>query len=194
MRGTSQLLFGRMGRLSESSVVANKNKSFSITAQIDVPENGGANGVILAQGGAFGGFALYAKDGRPAYCYNLFGLQRFKVYGEDPIPAGEHQVRMEFSYDGGGLGEGGALNELYVDGALVGEGRVDATVPMVFSADETTDVGSDTATPVSDDYSPKDSAFTGSVRWVQLDIDAAAEDTDHLIGPEERLRVAMARQ
>jgi arylsulfatase A-like enzyme len=192
VRGTSQLLFGRMGRLSENSVVASKNKSHSITAQIDVPEKG-ANGVIIAQGGAFGGFALYAKDGKPAYCYNLFGLQLFKVYGEEPIPAGEHQVRMEFAYDGGGLAKGGDV-KLYVDGEQVGEGRVDGTVPMVFSADETTDVGSDTATPVSDDYSAKDSAFTGRVLWVQLDIDAAAEDTDHLISPEERLRVAMARQ
>jgi arylsulfatase len=193
VRGTSQLLFGRMGRLSESSVVPLKNKSHSITAQIDVPEEVAANGVIIAQGGAFGGFALYAKDGRPAYCYNLFGLQRFKVYGEDPIPAGEHQVRMEFSYDGGGLGKGGDVR-LYVDGEQVGEGRVDGTVPMLFSADETTDVGGDTATPVSDDYGPKDSEFTGSVGWVQLDIDEAAEDVDHLISPEERLRVAMARQ
>ncbi len=192
VRGTSQLFFGRMGRLSENSVLANKNKSYSITAQIDVPE-AGANGVIIAQGGAFGGFALYAKDGKPAYCYNLFGLQRFKVYGEDPIPAGEHQVRMEFTYDGGGLGKGGDV-KLYVDGEQVGEGRVDGTVPMLFSADETTDVGSDTATPVSDDYGQKDSEFTGTVNWVQLDIDASAEDTDHLITPEERLRVAMARQ
>jgi arylsulfatase len=100
---------------------------------------------------------------------------------------------MEFSYDGGGLGKGGDVT-LYVDGQQVGEGRVDGTVPMGFSADETTDVGSDTATPVSDDYGPKDSGFTGSVRWVQLDIDTAAEDTDHRISPEERLRVAMARQ
>ena len=192
IRGTSQILFGRMGRLSESSVVANKNKSHSITAEIDVPEEG-VNGVIIAQGGAFGGFALYAKDGKPAYCYNLFGLQRFKVYGKESIPAGDHQVRMEFTYDGGGLGKGGDV-KLYVDGEQVGEGRVDATVPMVFSADETTDVGSDTATPVSDDYGQKDSEFTGTVRWVQIDIDAAAEDTDHLISPEERLRVAMARQ
>ena len=192
VRGTSQLLFGRMGRLSENSVVVIKNKSHAITAQIDVPEEG-ADGVIISQGGAFGGFALYAKDGKPAYCYNLFGLQQFKVYGEDPIPAGEHQVRMEFTYDGGGLGKGGDV-KLYVDGEQVGEGRVDGTVPMLFSADETTDVGSDTATPVSDDYGPTDSEFTGNVQWVQLDIDAAAEDTDHLIGPEERLRVAMARQ
>ena len=99
--GTSQLLFGRMGRLSENSIVVMKNKSHSITAEIEVPE-GGANGVILSQGGAFGGCALYAKDGKLAYCYNLFGLQQFKVYSADPIPAGTHQVRMEFAYDGGG--------------------------------------------------------------------------------------------
>jgi hypothetical protein len=192
VRGTSQLLFGRMGRLSENSVIVLKNKSHSITAQIDVPE-AGANGVIVAQGGAFGGFVLYAMDGKPAYCYNLFGLQRFKVYGQEPIPLGEHQVRMEFAYDGGGLGKGGAVT-LYVDGEQVGEGRVEGTVPMLFSADETTDVGGDSATPVSDDYGSKDSEFTGTVRWVQLDVDAASEDTDHLISPEERLRIAMARQ
>jgi len=192
VHGTSQLLFGGMGRLSENSVVVTKNKSHAITAQIAVPD-GGANGVIVAQGGAFGGFALYAKDGKPAYCYNLFGLQQFKIYGDDAIPAGEHQVRMEFTYDGGGLGKGGSV-ALYVDGEQVGEGRVDGTVPMVFSADETTDVGSDTATPVSDDYGSKDSEFTGRVLWVQLDIDETAQDLDHLITPEERLRVAMARQ
>ncbi len=192
VRGNSQILFGGMGRLSENSVVVIKNKSHAITAQIDVPETG-AHGVMVAQGGAFGGFVLYAKDGKPAYCYNLFGLQQFKVYGSDPIPAGEHQVRMEFTYDGGGIGKGGTVT-LYVDGDKVGEGRVDATVPMAFSADETTDVGSDTATPVSDDYGPKDSHFTGRVRWVQIDIDEAAEDVDHLISPEERVRIAMARQ
>ena len=100
---------------------------------------------------------------------------------------------MEFAYDGGGLGKGGDVT-LFVDGEQVGEGRVEATVPMLFSADETTDVGSDTATPVSDDYGPRDSEFTGRVRWVQLDIDEAAEDVDHLISPEERLQIAMARQ
>ncbi len=192
VRGNSQVLFGGMGRLSENSVVVLKNKSHAITAEVVVPD-GGAEGVILAQGGAFGGFVLYVTDGKPAYCYNLFGLQQFKVYGEGPIPEGEHQVRMEFTYDGGGLGKGGDVT-LFVDGEEVGRGRVDGTVPMLFSADETTDVGSDTATPVSDDYGPKDSEFTGTVRWVQLDIDEAAEDLDHLISPEERLRIAMARQ
>jgi arylsulfatase A-like enzyme len=192
IRGNSQLLFGGMGRLSEHSIVVIKNKSHAVTAQIEVPE-GGAQGVIVAQGGAFGGWALYANKGRPAYCYNLFGLQRFKVEGEAAIPLGEHQVRMEFAYDGGGLGKGGDIT-LYVDGDKVAEGRVEGTVPMLFSADETTDVGSDTATPVSDDYGPKDSEFTGDIHWVQIGVDEAAEDVDHLISPEERLRIAMARQ
>jgi Sulfatase len=192
IHGQSQLLFGGMGRLSENSVLMLKNKSHSVTAEIEVPEEG-ANGVIVAQGGSFGGWALYITEGKPAYCYNLFGLQQFKVYGDAPIPAGEHQVRTEFAYDGGGLGKGGDVT-LYLDGAKVGEGRVDATQPMVFSADETTDVGSDSATPVSDDYGVSDGAFTGRIRWVQLDIDEAAEDVDHLITAEERLTIAMARQ
>jgi arylsulfatase A-like enzyme len=191
IRGRSQLLFGGMGRLSENSVVVIKNKSHSITAQVVVPD-GGAEGVMISQGGAFGGWSLYATaNGRPAYCYNLFGVQRFKVYGEQPIPAGEHQVRAEFAYDGGGLAKGGTVT-LYLDGAKVGEGRVGATEPMVFSGDETTDVGSDSATPVSDDYGPKTSAFSGRVRWVQIDLEV--DDHDHLISPEERLRIAMARQ
>ena len=192
IRGTSQLLFGGMGRLSENSVLALKNKSHAVTAEIEVPE-GGADGVIVAQGGAFGGWSLYLHEGRPAYCYNIFGVQRFKVYGGEAIPPGEHQVRIEFTYDGGGLGKGGDVT-LFVDGAEVGEGRVEMTVPMVFSADETTDVGSDSATPVTDDHGPKETEFTGRVDWVQIDIDEAAEDLDHLITPEERLRIAMARQ
>jgi len=192
IKGTRQLLFGGMGRLSENSVVVVKNKSHAVTATIDVP-NGGAKGVIVAQGGAFGGWSLYVKDGKPAYCYNLFGLNQFKVYGDTSIPAGEHQVRMEFAYDGGGLGKGGSVT-LYLDGKQVGAGRVDGTQPMVFSADETTDVGSDSATAVSDDYGPKDSAFTGKVRWVEIDLGKDAEDADHLIKPEELLHVAMARQ
>ncbi|HVL25097.1 MAG TPA: arylsulfatase [Thermomicrobiales bacterium] len=192
IRGNSQMLFGGMGRLAENCVVNIKNTSHAVTAQIDVPESD-ACGVIVAQGAQSGGWSLYVKDGKPAYCYNLLGLQRFKVYGETPLTPGEHQVRMEFGYDGGGLGKGGTVS-LFVDGVSVGSGRVHATQAMIFSADETTDVGIDSGTPVSDDYGPKDSAFNGRVRWVQLDIDAAAADADHLISPEERLRVAMARQ
>jgi arylsulfatase len=192
IHGNSQILFGGMGRLTENSVVVMKNKSHAITAEVVVPE-GGASGTILAQGGAFGGFSLYMTDGKPAYCYNLFGLQRFKTYGPEPVPAGRHQIRIEFTYDGGGLGKGGAT-ALFVDGAKVGEGRVEATVPMVFSADETTDVGNDTATPVTDDLEEGKAAFTGKVDWVQIDLGEDAEDADHLISPDERYRIAMARQ
>jgi arylsulfatase A-like enzyme len=191
IHGKSQLLYGGMGRLSENSVLNVKNKSHAVTAQIEVPE-GGAEGVIVAQGGAYAGWSLYLHDGRPAYCYNFFGLQRFKVYGEQPVPAGEHQIRVEFAYDGEGLGKGGDVT-LYVDGEEVGEGRVEHTVPMMFSADETLDLGRDSATPVSDDHGT-DNGFTGRVLWVQIDVDEAAEDLDHLISAEERLRIAMARQ
>jgi len=192
VRGNSQLLFGGMGRLTENSVLNVKNRSHAVSAQIVVPDRG-ANGVIVAQGGAFGGWALYLHQGRPAYCYNLFGLQQFKVYGGREVAPGDHQIRAEFAYDGGGLAKGGTVT-LFVDGEPEGNGRVGATVPLLFSGDETTDLGSDTATPVSDDYGIRGSEFTGRIRWVQLDIDAAAEDLDHLITPEERLQLAMSRQ
>jgi arylsulfatase len=192
IRGTSQLLFGGMARLSENATINVKNKSHSVTAEVTVPEQG-ADGVIISQGGAYAGWSLYLESGRPTYCYNLFGLQRFHVRGDMPVPAGTHQVRMEFGYDGGGLGKGGTVS-LLVDGAKCGEGRVEGTVPLVFSADETCDVGSDTASPVSDDYTSAGSRFTGTVEWVQIDLAEAAEDFDHLITPEERLNIAMARQ
>jgi len=192
VKGNSQLLFGGMGRLTEHSLVNIKNKSHAVTAEIVVPETG-SEGVILAQGGAFAGWSLYTKDGRPKYCYNLLGLQRFKIDSDATIPPGTHQVRMEFAYDGGGLAKGGTVT-LYLDGAQVCEGRVEATVPLIFSADETADVGRDTASPVSDDYEGESSVFTGKVNWVQIDLGEDAEDADHLITAEERLSVAMARQ
>jgi arylsulfatase len=191
IRGKSQLMFEGMGRLSENSVVNIKNRSYAVTAQLEVPAGGG-EGVLIAQGGAYAGWSLYLLEGRPVYCYNFFGLQLFKIAGEQVVPPGEHQVRMEFAYDGGGLGKGGDVT-LYVDGDKVGTGRVEHTVPAVFSADETTDLGRDSATPVSDDHGT-DNKFTGRVRWVQIDLDENAEDLDHLITPEERMRIAMARQ
>jgi arylsulfatase A-like enzyme len=192
IQGKSQLLFGGMKRLTENSIVVVKNKSHAVTAQLTVPE-GGAEGVIIAQGGAFGGWVLYAKDGRPVYCYNLAGLSRTKIEGDAAIPAGEHQVRMEFAYDGGGLAKGGDVT-LFVDGEKSGEGRLEATIPMIFSGDETADVGSDTATPVSDDYASRGGTFSGEIAWVQIDVDDAAENVDHLITAEERMRIAMIRQ
>jgi arylsulfatase A-like enzyme len=192
IRGNSQILFGGRGRLTEASVLNVKNKSHAVTAEVIVPESG-AEGVIIAQGGAFAGWSLYTRGGKPVYCYNLLGLQRFKIEGSKALPSGTHQVRMEFGYDGGGLGKGGTVT-LFIDGDMVGEGRVEGTVPMIFSADETADVGSDTASPVSDDYMGLSSVFTGTVNWVQIDLGEDAEDADHLITLEERLRIAMARQ
>jgi arylsulfatase len=190
IRGDSQLLFAGMGRLSENSLVNIKNKSFSVTAEVEVPE-AGAEGVMIAQGGRFGGWALYAKDGKAKFTYNVLGLQEFATEAEDPIPAGTHQVRMEFAYDGGGLAKGGDVT-LFYDGTPVGTGRVGATQPMVFSADETTDVGYESGTTVTPDYTGKTSRFTGRINWVQIDL--GKDDHDHFISPEERLRVAMARQ
>jgi arylsulfatase A-like enzyme len=192
IQGNSQMLFSGMGRLSENSVIVTKNRSHSVTAQVDVPEDG-ARGVIIAQGGSFAGWSLYIKEGRPIYCYNLLGLKLFKVEGAEPLATGERQVRMEFGYDGEGLGKGADV-DLYVDGGKTGEGRLDATVPLIFSGDETTDLGTDGATPVSDDYGPKDCDFNGRVLWVQIDVDEDAEDPDHLISPEDRWSIAMARQ
>ncbi len=186
----TQVLYEGMIRLSENSVLNMKNKSHSVTAAVVVPD-GGANGVLVAQGGAFAGWSLYLHDGKPKYCHNLAGLMRFYVEGSEPVPPGEHQVRMEFAYDGGGLAKGGTAT-LFIDGTSVGQGRVDATVPMIYSGDETCDVGSDTGTPVSEDYTGTTSRFTGRVNWVRLDI--GDDDHDHLISPADRMRVATAIQ
>jgi arylsulfatase A-like enzyme len=191
VHGDRQLLYGGMGRLSESSIVSIKNKSHAVTAEIVVPE-GGAQGVIVAQGGSIGGWSLYLKDGKPRYCYNLFGIQRFYVDSEREVPEGTHQVRMEFAYEGGGLGKGGEVT-LYVDGVKAGEGKVAATAAMIFSADDTCDVGRENGALVADDY-PVPNTFTGEVNWVEIDVGKAAEDADHKIDPDDLVRVAMARQ
>jgi arylsulfatase len=190
VKGKEQLLYGGMDRLSENSVLNLKNKSHAVTAEVVVPE-GGANGVMIAQGGAFAGWSFYLHDGKPKYCHNLAGLMRFYVEGASAVPAGTHQVRMEFAYDGGGLAKGGDAS-LFVDGKKVGEGRINATVPMIYSADETCDVGCDTGTPVSEDYASATSKFTGTVNWVELS--AGADNHDHLISPEELMRVATTIQ
>jgi arylsulfatase A-like enzyme len=190
IKGKTQILFGGMGRLSENSIVSIKNKSYAITADLDVPKSG-VEGVIVAQGGNLNGWSLYAKGGKLKYCYNFFGIDVSFVEAAQPIPAGNHQVRMEFKYDGGGTGKGGGVT-LYVDGKSVGQGRVERTVPMAFSADETCDVGKETGSPVSPDYGPTANEFTGEVNWVQIDLEK--DDHDHMISPDERFKVAMARQ
>jgi arylsulfatase A-like enzyme len=190
IQGKSQLLFSGMGRLGENVVLNLKNKSHSVTAEVVLPEEN-ANGVIIAQGGEFGGWSLYTKDGLLKYAYNLFGVQLFTTESTSQLPSGQHQVRMEFEYAGGGLAKGGDVT-LYLDGNKVGEGKVAATQPMLFSGDETCDVGMETGSTVSPDYTAETSKFNGEINWIQLD--QGDDDHDHLITPEERLHVAMARQ
>jgi len=192
IKGKTQLLFGGMGRLSENCVLNIKNKSHSVTAEIVVPKEG-AEGVIIAQGANIGGWSFYAKNGKLKYCYNWGGFKHFIIEGTPPIPAGEHQVRMEFAYAGGGLGKGGKVT-LYTDGKKVGEGQIKATLANVFSADDGCDVGEDSGAPVSPDYRSGDNAFNGQVKGVQLAIADAAESVDHLVDPQHALRIAMTRQ
>src|SRR6266480_4156725 len=192
IKGNTQLLFGGMGRLSENCVLSIKNKSHSVTAEIEVPD-AGAEGVIIAQGANIGGWSLYVKNGKPKYCYNVAGVHHFYVEAARALPAGEHQIRMEFAYAGGGLGKGGQVT-LYVDGEKVGEGAIPMTQAIVFSADDGCDVGEDSGAPVSPDYGSRGNAFNGSVKGVQLAIADAAENSDHLVLPEDAIRVAMARQ
>jgi len=192
IRGNTQLLSSGMQGLGENIVVNIKNKSHAVTAQLLIPEDA-ANGVIIAQGGMFGGWAIYTQDGRPTYYYNLLGVQPFKVQGDKPIPPGEHQVRMEFDYDGGGLAKGGTVS-LYVDGEKTGEGRVDRTQPAIFSPDDKTDVGRDRGTAVSPDYTSATSAFNGRIDWIQLDLGEDANNPAHQISADERFRIKMALQ
>jgi arylsulfatase A-like enzyme len=191
IKGSRQLLFGGMGRLTENSVVNIKNKSHAVTAEIKVPD-GGAEGVVIAQGGSIGGWSLYLKDRKPRYCYNLLGMQRFYVDTGEEVPAGTHQVRMEFAYDGPGMGKGGNVT-LYLDGDKIGEGKIAGTAPAIFSADDTCDVGRENGAFVAEDY-PVPNTFTGEVNWVEIDVAEAAADDDHRLDSDEMIRVAMARQ
>jgi hypothetical protein len=184
----SMTLVPGMTRLSEGSVLNVKNKSYNVTAELVVPD-GGADGVVLVQGGLFGGWVVYFKEGRLKYCYNMVGVHRYYAESRDTVERGEHQIRMEFSYDGGGLAKGGDVT-LFVDGQAVGKGRVERTMPFIFSADDGMDVGTDTGLLVTEDE-PR-GPFSGKIHWVQLDL--GIEDFDHLLTPEERYQAAMMRQ
>lgn len=166
---TSLTLTEGMVGMSENIFINIKNKSKTITAEVEVPEDGG-NGIIIAQGGRFGGWALYVKDGKPAYDYNFIGLQRFTIASSKKLPEGKSTIKFDFAYDGGGMAKGGT-GTLYINGEKVGEGRIDHTQPMVFSADETADVGIDLATPVVESIgAEKKSKFTGHIPKVTVEI------------------------
>ncbi len=190
VKGDRQLLFGGMGRLTESSILNLHNKSYAVTADIVVPK-GDVDGVIIALGGLTGGWSLYTKAGTLKHCYNFFGLQQYYAESKSKLPEGRHQVRLEFEYDGGGPARGGNVS-LYIDGKPVGDGRIEQTEPALFSADETCDVGTENGSAVTTDYSRRE--FTGAVNWVELAFGDDAKDADHYITPEERLNLAMAIQ
>jgi len=189
--GNSQVLANGMGGLNENGVINLKNKSYSVTAQVTVPAGTTANGVILAQGGIPGGWMFYVKDGMPTYLYNLLGIHEFKTTATEAVPSGTHQVRMEFAYDGGGPAKGGNVT-LYIDGKAVGSGRVEQTAPIIFSADELTEVGRKGGSPMTPDMPPGKSAFKGSVDIVA--IEASGDNIDHLLDREQVLAMIMARQ
>ena len=166
---TSLTLYEGMVGMSENVFINVKNQSLSITAEVEVPQ-GGANGVILAQAGRFGGWSLYVKDGKPAYSYNFLGLQQYTISAPPALPAGKATVRIDFDYEGGGVGKGGTAT-LLVNGTQVATGRIERTQGMIFSADEGRRiVGLDDATPVTTDYKERDNGFTGRIVKVTVDV------------------------
>lgn len=163
---TSVTLYPGMSAMMENATLDIKNRSHTISADIEVP-NGGGDGVIIAQGGRFGGWTLYMKGGKLKYCYNWLDKERYTIESKDPIPEGKATVKFDFKYDGGGIGKGGT-GTLYVNDQQVAQGRIDKTQAFIFSADETEDVGEDLGTPVTEDYKEGDNKFTGAIGKITI--------------------------
>jgi arylsulfatase len=169
MQGRKSLtVYAGMTGMMENVFINTKNRSHTITAEVELPADG-ADGVILCQAGRFGGWSLYTKGGKVRYCYNWVGLERYTVAADKPLPAGKATITFEFAYDGGGFGKGGK-GTLFVNGEKVAEGRIDRTQAYIFSADETADVGVDEATPVTEDYKARDNKFTGKIHKVTVEL------------------------
>ena len=176
MAGRPDLMAGRksltvyegMTGMMENAFINVKNQSVTITADVEIPA-GGASGVILCQGGRFGGWSLYVKDGKPAYTYNFVGLQEYTVNASERLAPGKATVKLEFAYDGNGRGKGGT-STISVNGRKVGSGRVERTNPNIFSADDAADVGVDEGTNVSSAYKQRENKFTGKITNVQVDV------------------------
>jgi arylsulfatase len=167
---TSLTLAEGMVGMSENVFINIKNRPITLTADVEIPAGTNANGIIIAQGGRFGGWALYVKDGVAAYDYNFLGMERFTVAANQKLTPGKHTIKFDFAYDGGGIGKGG-LGTFYIDGKKVGEGRIERTQPGIFSADETADVGIDLATPVVERIgSEAKSKFNGSIPKLVVEV------------------------
>ena len=180
---TSLTVYEGMIGMTENVFINAKNRSHAVTADVTIPK-GGANGVILAQGGRFGGWSLYLKDGIPTYLYNFLGTNMFKVAATSALPEGKATIRFEFTYDGGGLGKGG-VGAIFVNGQKVGEGRIDRTQCCIFSADEGADVGEDGETAVRgcllgddlDDTRQTVRTALKAVTWHALEVGPLADGT-----------------
>jgi arylsulfatase len=171
---TSLTVYDGMMGMTENVFLNLKNHSHAITAEVEAPKNG-AKGVLLTQGGRFGGWSLYLNDGKPTYTYNWLGLQRYTVAATQALPPGKATIRFEFAYDGGGLGKGGK-GTLFVNGKQVATGRIERTQCCVFSADEGADVGIDEGTPVTEAYKVP-FKFTGKIAKVTVELkDVKAAD------------------
>ena len=176
MAGRPDLMAGRttltvhegMTGMSENVFINTKNRSHTITAEVDIPQ-GGASGVILAQAGRFGGWSLYMKAGKPVYTYNFLGLQRYNIAAAQPLAAGKATILYEFASDGPGMGKGG-VGTLSVNGQKVAEGRIEHTQCCGFSADEGADVGLDEGTPVTEEYGSRHNHFTGKIHSVTIEL------------------------
>ncbi len=165
MEGRTEItVYEGMKGIPENAFINIKNRSFVVTADIEVPE-AGAEGVVIAQGGEMGGWSLYVKDGAPRFAWNYLGRETYKIAGPDRLPAGRVSLRFEFAFDGG-LGAGGN-GVIFVNDKEVAAGRVEHTQPFAFGA-ETTDVGENLYTCVSDDYKADDNKFTGKIHKVTV--------------------------
>ena len=169
MAGRKSLtVYEGMTGMMENAFINIKNVSNTITADVET-SGGRANGVILAQGGRFGGWSVYVKDGRPAYTYNFVGLREFTITSSDALPPGKARILVDVAYDGNGRGKGATVT-LSINGRRVGSGRVESTNANVFSADDAADVGVDEGTNVSSAYRQHGNRFTGRIDKVQVDV------------------------
>ena len=169
MAGRKSLtVFEGMTGMMENAFINVKNQSVTITAEVETAPSG-TSGVILCQGGRFGGWSLYVKAGRPAYTYNFVGLKEFTVNSSEGLKPGKSTIKLDFAYDGNGRGKGG-MATLYINDKKVGSGRVENTNANIFSADDAADVGIDEGTNVSRAYKEHDNKFTGKIEKVRVDV------------------------
>jgi arylsulfatase len=149
-RGRTSFTYAQgMTRIPEGASPDMKNKSYTITADVEIREN--SSGMIVTQGGLFGGMGLYFDKGRPVFHYNFVDVAHYEVAAKDSLAPGKHAIRFAFAYDGGGLGKGGT-GTLFVDDQQVAQGRIERTIPIRVTLDESLDVGEDTGTPVNLGY------------------------------------------